>query len=137
MTIYLLAKYYKVPRDPKQTADKEYMNNPDNFAWDESVKFARKLQKRDLTDHNVVLNIFDQRVEKCNMPDMRTMNYEQLFAYYYSNYRNYFDRMFEAVGLKVEMDQVDQEGQVIEDSASQNVGTVEPTDAVAEVAAAV
>ena len=132
MTIYLLAKYYKVPRDPRQTGNRDYMKNPENFAWDENVKFARTLRKNDLSDHNVVLNIFDQRVEKCNMPDMQGMDYDQMFAFYYGNYRSYFDRMFEAVGLKVAVDRVNEQGEVVAAVPAEETAS----DAVTEVATA-
>ena len=129
MTIYLLARYYKVPRDPRQTSNRDYMKNPENFAWDENVKFARTLRKNDLSDHNVVLNIFDQRVEKCNMPDMTNMDYQQMFAFYYANYQSYFDRMFEAVGLKVAVDRVNEQGEVV---AEAPVESTDPNTAVSE-----
>jgi hypothetical protein len=102
MTIYLLAKYYRVPRDPRQTQQAGYINNPDNYAWDETIKFARTLRSQDQTDHNVILDIFNQRMIKCNMPDMQNKPYDQVFAYYYQNYQNYFDRMFQALGLSVQ-----------------------------------
>lgn len=120
MTIYLLAKYYKIPRDPKQSGVPGYMKDPENFSLDESVKFTRSLQKRDLSEHNVILNIFEQRIEKCNVEEMKELNYEQLFAYFYKNYKNYFDRMFEAIGLKVEMDRVDEQGQIVTDPVLQD-----------------
>ena len=129
MTIYLLAKYYKVPRDPHQTGNRDYMKNPENFAWDENVKFARTLRKNDLSDHNVVLNIFDQRVEKCNMPDMTNMDYQQMFAFYYANYQSYFDRMFEAVGLKVAVDRVNEQGEVVSEAPMEST---DPNTAVSE-----
>jgi hypothetical protein len=132
MTVYLLAKYYKVPRDPRQTGKRDYMKNPENFAWDENVKFARNLGKNDLSDHNVVLNIFDQRVEKCNMPDMMNMDYQQMFAFYYANYRSYFDRMFEAVGLKVDVDRVNEQGEVVAAVTAEETAS----DAVTEVTTA-
>ena len=132
MTIYLLARYYKVPRDPRQTSNRDYMKNPENFAWDENVKFARTLRKNDLSDHNVVLNIFDQRVEKCNMPDMTNMDYQQMFAFYYANYQSYFDRMFEAVGLKVAVDRVNEQGEVVAAVTAEETAS----DAVTEVATA-
>jgi hypothetical protein len=108
------------------------MKNPENFAWDENVKFARNLGKNDLSDHNVVLNIFDQRVEKCNMPDMMNMDYQQMFAFYYANYRSYFDRMFEAVGLKVDVDRVNEQGEVVAAVTAEETAS----DAVTEVTTA-
>jgi len=101
--MYLLAKYLKNPRNPKMTHIKGYMLNKENYTLDESVKFSRNLRNKDLIDHNVVINIFQQRIEKCNVEDMQNLEYDQMFAYFYQNYQTYFDRMFDAVGLKVQI----------------------------------
>jgi hypothetical protein len=101
--MYLLAKYYKTPRDPKRTSEKGYLDNPENFQWDENVNFVIKPNKRDIRDNNVVLDIFGQQVLKCSISDMQDLgdhNFDAVFAYFYKNYQNYFDRMFAAVGLK-------------------------------------
>jgi hypothetical protein len=102
--MYLLAKYYKTPRDPRRTGEKGYLNNPENFQWDESVNFVLKADNRDIRDNNVVLDIFGQRLVKCSISGMEELanpDFQSVFAYFYKNYQQYFDRMFQAVGLDV------------------------------------
>jgi hypothetical protein len=105
----LLAKYYKRPRDPKRTSEAGYINNADNFYWDESINFVIKPSKKDILENNVVLDIFNQQVLKCSVSDMVGTDYDSVFAYFYKNYQNYFDRMFDALGIKA----VDEAGESI------------------------
>ena len=107
--MFLLAKYYKVPRDPHRTSEKGYILDQDNFRWDEAVNFVIKPSSRDILENNVVLDIFGQQMVKCNVADMVGTDFDQVFAYFYKNYQSYFDRMFTAVGIQT----VDQNGDAI------------------------
>lgn len=109
----LLAKYYKRPRDPKRTSEPGYINQQENFFWDESINFVLKTTDKDIRENNVVLDIFNQKLLKCSVADMVGTDYDSVFAYFYKNYQNYFDRMFEALGIQA----VDAEGNAIEPSA--------------------
>ena len=108
--MFLLAKYYKVPRDPRRTSEKGYILDQENFRWDESVNFVIKPNDKDLRENNVVLDIFGQQVIKCSVADMVGTDFDQVFSYYYKNYQSYFDRMFAAVGIRA----VDQNGDAIQ-----------------------
>lgn len=104
--MYLLAKYYKVPRDPKRTSEKGYLLDEENFRWDESVSFVIKPSQKDVRENNVVLDIFGQQLVKCSVGDRIGTDFDVVFAYFYKNYQTYFDRMFAAVGIKA----VDEQG---------------------------
>lgn len=108
--MFLLAKYYKVPRDPRRTSEKGYILNQENFQWDESVNFVIKPSQRDILENNVVLDIFGQQLVKCSVADRIGTDFDQVFAYFYKNYQTYFDRMFAAVGIQA----VDQNGETIQ-----------------------
>ena len=117
----LLAKYYKRPRDPKRTSEPGYINQKENFFWDESINFVLKPSGKDMLENNVVLDIFNQKLLKCSVADMVGTDYDSVFAYFYSNYQSYFDQMFAALGIKA----VDENGQVIEPQAVTDAQIVE------------
>jgi hypothetical protein len=119
--MFLLAKYYKRPRDPKRTSEPGYINDKDNFFWDESVNFVIKTSKKDILENNVVLDIFNQQLIKCSVADVTGNDFDSAFAYFYKNYQNYFDRMFDALGIKA----VDAEGKSIEPTAETNATVVD------------
>ena len=116
----LLAKYYKRPRDPKRTSESGYINQHENFFWDESINFVLKTTDKDIRENNVVLDIFNQKLLKCSVADMVGTDYDSVFAYFYKNYQNYFDRMFEALGIRA----VDAEGNAIESQAENSAEIV-------------
>jgi hypothetical protein len=117
----LLAKYYKRPRDPKRTTEAGYINQNENFFWDESINFVLKVKDKDIRENNVVLDIFNQKLVKCSVGDMVGSDYDTVFAYFYKNYQNYFDRMFEALGIQA----VDAEGNQIEPQTENTAEIVE------------
>ena len=88
-TIYLLATYYKVPRNPNLTAAKGYMSNPDNYTYNEQVSIATKIKNRDLTDCQVILDMEAQKVVKCSMNPGQT--FEELYVYFARHYPKYMD----------------------------------------------
>lgn len=110
----LLAKYYKRPRDPKRTGEPGYINDKENFFWDESVNFVIKASEKDIRENNVVLDIFNQTLVKCSVGEMVGTDFDSVFAYFYKNYQTYFDKMFDAVGIKA----VDAEGNTFENTAT-------------------
>lgn len=119
--MFLLAKYYKRPRDPKRTAEPGYINEKENFFWDESVNFVLKPSEKDIRENNVVMDIFNQSLVKCSVAEMVGTDFDSVFAYFYKNYQSYFDKMFEALGIQA----VDANGNAI-------ANTEETTAVIAE-----
>jgi hypothetical protein len=126
--MYLLAKYYKVPRDPKRTSEKGYILDQENFRWDESVNFVIKPTDKDLRENNVVLDIFGQQMLKCSVADRIGTDFDMVFAYFYKNYQTYFDRIFAAVGIKA----VDEQGNEIVPETSGPLPVEHPQQPAAE-----
>jgi hypothetical protein len=86
--LYVIARYYQVPKNKNRTFEKGFGKNSENMIFDESVAIARTIKTRDLTEANVILNLTDERVEKCNLrPDA---NFHDLLNYYQKNYPQYF-----------------------------------------------
>ena len=84
--IFLIARYYKKPRDPKQTAKKGYMKSDTNISYSESVSLSRGLKNKDITA-NIILNLTQKTVVKCSF---ETNNgWEELASYYAKNYPQY------------------------------------------------
>ena len=79
-----------------------------------------KTTDKDIRENNVVLDIFNQKLLKCSVADMVGTDYDSVFAYFYKNYQNYFDRMFEALGIRA----VDAEGNAIESQAENSAEIV-------------
>lgn len=89
--IYVIARYIQIPKNPKNTARKGFGQNPDNMAFNEAVIIARTIKNKDWNTANVILNITDEKVEKCNLK--RDATYQDLYRYYKSNYPQYFHFM--------------------------------------------
>ena len=51
----------------------------------------RVLRRRDQTMANIILNISDKKVEKCNMRE--NVGYDELYRYFKANYPQYFSHI--------------------------------------------
>lgn len=89
--LYLIATYYKVPRYPKMTSRKGFGKDDANWAFNESVEVVRVVKNRDLAQANIILNITDSKVEKCNMRE--GASYDDLYRYFKTNYPQYFQHI--------------------------------------------
>lgn len=89
--LYLVATYYKVPRNPRITSQKGFSKDDANWAFNESVEIVRTIKRRDQQQANIILNITDSRVEKCNM--RADANYDELYRYFKNNYPQYFQHI--------------------------------------------
>ncbi len=89
--LYMIAQYFQVPKNPRRTFTKEYGKDPNNLAFNESVIISRSVKNRDLSSANVILNITDKKVVKCNL--RRDASYDDLYRYYKNNYPQYFQHL--------------------------------------------
>jgi hypothetical protein len=88
LSIYLIAKYTGMPKDPRQTAKPGYMTNPENIHYDEQVYISRGLRDRDLKNQ-VVLNLTEEKIVKNNFNSGKT--FEEVFTHFYEGYAEYID----------------------------------------------
>lgn len=87
-SIYLIAKYTGMPKDPRQTAKPGYMKNPENIHYDEQVYISRGIRQKDL-QNQVVLNLTEQKIVKNTFKTGAT--FEEAFTHYYEGYAEYID----------------------------------------------
>jgi hypothetical protein len=88
LSIYLIAKYTGMPKDPRRTATPGYMKDPNNIEYDEQVYIARGLRDKDLKNQ-VVLNLTEEKIVKNNFNPGK--NFEEIFTHYYDSYAEYID----------------------------------------------
>jgi len=88
LSIYLIAKYTGMPKDPSQTAKPGYMKDPNNVEYDEQVYISRGLRDKDLKNQ-VVLNLTEEKIVKNNFNPGK--NFEEIFTHYYDSYAEYID----------------------------------------------
>ena len=89
--LYLIATYFKVPRYPKNSSQKGFSKDEANWAFNENVEIARVIKNRDLAQANIILNLIDKKVEKCNM--RQDASYDDLHRYFKTNYPQYFQHI--------------------------------------------
>jgi hypothetical protein len=88
LSIYLIAKYTGMPKDPKQTHKAGYMKDPDNIEYDEQVYITRGLKDKELRNQ-VILNLTEAKIIKNTFKNAN--NFEELFTHYYDGYAQYID----------------------------------------------
>jgi hypothetical protein len=88
LSIYLIAKYTGMPKDPKRTATPGYMKDPNNVEYDEQVYISRGLRDKDLKNQ-VVLNLTEEKIVKNNFNPGK--NFSEVFTHYYDSYAEYID----------------------------------------------
>jgi hypothetical protein len=88
LSIYLIAKYTGMPKDPRRTATPGYMKDPNNIEYDEQVYISRGLRDKDLKNQ-VVLNLTEEKIVKNNFNPGK--NFSEIFTHYYDSYAEYID----------------------------------------------
>jgi hypothetical protein len=88
LSIYLIAKYTGMPKDPRRTATPGYMKDPNNIEYDEQVYISRGLRDKDLKNQ-VVLNLTEEKIVKNNFNPGK--NFKEIFTHYYDSYAEYID----------------------------------------------
>jgi hypothetical protein len=89
--LYLTATYYRVPKANVRTNQKDFGKNDDNWVFNEQVAIVRSLKRRDQDYANIILNITDKKVQKCNMRE--NVGYDELYRYFKTNYPQYFQHI--------------------------------------------
>lgn len=84
--IYLVAQYYKKPRDPRKTHVAGYMSDPENIRWDEKVDISRGLKNKDI-NCQVIVNLSTKTVEKNTFGDNK--DFDSMFEYFFAGYSQY------------------------------------------------
>ena len=87
-SIYLVAQYVALPKNPRQTSQPGYMANPDNIRYDERVFVARGWRERYLQNH-VILDLTEERVLKNSFRTEKT--FEDIFKHFYEGFGDYID----------------------------------------------
>lgn len=87
-SIYLIAKYTGVPKDPTQTVKPGYMKDPNNIHYEEQVYITRGLKNKDLLNQ-VVLNLTEEKIVKNTFKTGVT--FEQAFEHFYTGYSEYIN----------------------------------------------
>jgi len=83
--LYLVAFYSKRPKSHVNTSRAGWMDDPDNYQYDEQVGFTRGLKKRDRDMAGLILNLRDKTVHK-NTFNPSQRNFLELFKYFLEGY---------------------------------------------------
>lgn len=84
--IYLIANYFKKPKDGVNTSKAGWMDDPANIRYDEKVEIARGLRPKDI-NAQVVVNLGDKIVERNTLNGNK--NFDEIFKYFFANYSQY------------------------------------------------
>ena len=88
--IYLTVQYVMKPKNPKQTSQKGFGKNADNYMYDEQIALSRGLKKKDLQLQQVILDLTGETVVKNTYN--KDLAFAELFKYYHDGYSEYIDR---------------------------------------------
>ena len=97
--IYLIAKYFAKPKNPKNTRFAGYMKDNDNVAWDEQVIITNGLKSKDFDTAKIVLNISEQKVERNGFQNGRS--FMELFQYFYEANPNEISNGLQRLGVSL------------------------------------
>ena len=65
--LYLIATYFKVPRYPQNSSQKDFSKDEANWAFNENVEIARVIKNRDLAQANIILNLIDKKIGRAHV----------------------------------------------------------------------
>jgi hypothetical protein len=82
--LHLLAFYVQKPRLGVQTQIKGWLNNPDNFQYDERVEFTKGLSGKDRQYAGVILNLNTKTVVYNKFGKEKT--FDDVFKYFLEGY---------------------------------------------------
>ena len=91
--MYILATYYRVPKDGTQTTIAGYMKDSENYMWDESIAFSRNLKPRDIKQANVILDLINEKLVKCSVGELVGKDYQTVFAYFKESYPDHINEL--------------------------------------------
>ena len=85
-SIYIVASYYKKPKDHVNTSKAGWMNDPNNIRYDEQVAITKGLSKKEVQAH-VIVNLSKKTVERNTLNNNK--DFDLLFQYFFTNYSKY------------------------------------------------
>lgn len=85
--IHLIAFYVQRPRAGVNTCKKGWMQNPDNFQYDERIEFTKGLDPKDHQVAGVILNLNQKKLVRNRFGDSKT--FDDLFKYFLEAYPQY------------------------------------------------
>ena len=86
--LFLLAFYTQTPRKGVRTSTKGWMQNPDNFRYDERVEFTKGLDGKDAQYANIILNLNQKKVVS-NKFNTDQRDFDALFKHFLESYPQY------------------------------------------------
>ena len=86
--IHLLAFYTQRPRPGVKTHIKGWMENPDNYMYDERIEFTKGLDSKDHQYAGIILNLNQKKVVR-NRFDNDQRDFDALFKYFLEAYPQY------------------------------------------------
>ena len=99
--IFLIAKYTQRPKNPNMTHLKGYMQDSNNWQWDEQVQVANKVRTKDITNAQVILNLVDGEVVRNGLSNNR--DFPALFKLFYKDYEQYIHDAVKAINPNLEL----------------------------------
>jgi DNA-binding GntR family transcriptional regulator len=84
--LYLLATYVQRPMHSHLTSRKNYGKRPDAWQNDEQVAFAKRLRKSDIQTCNVIMDLANKELLKCQVGELTGSDYARVYAYFNENY---------------------------------------------------
>lgn len=85
-SIYIVASYYKKPKDHVNTSKAGWMSDPNNIRYDEQVAITKGLGKKEIQAH-VIVNLSKKIVERNTLNNNK--DFDLLFQYFFTNYSKY------------------------------------------------
>lgn len=99
MSIYLVAKYAMRPKQHVRTQKKGWMEDNNNFTYDESIAIARSLKKNDIQTSKIILDLSKREVFKNSWSNGKT--FDELFSHFYQGYPDYINPIMNQLGYNV------------------------------------
>ena len=87
-TFYLVAKYTKVLRNPRDSSKKGIHAVAEAWQTNEAIKVTKNLKKRDLTEGFIILDVGRAKIVKGGV-EGRT--FEEYWQYYATNYAEHIN----------------------------------------------
>lgn len=95
-SIYLVAYYYQKPRDRRVKTNRAgWMNNSQNYTFDEQVSLTNVLKNKDLERAKIILDMSKKTVIRNGWVDNR--NFDDLFMYFSNGYPDQTKKVMEQI----------------------------------------
>lgn len=99
-SVYLIAYYSVKPKNSTvKTAQKGWMAEDSNIAYDEQITVAKRLKTKDLQMAKVILDLSSRTVYRNGWGDNK--GFDDLFEHFYSGYQRYLDPVINQLGYEM------------------------------------